>query len=164
MKALVKTFSILVVFLGCMTITSIHSLADKSSDDNGKMQLKTDRIGQDSSLENEFHKETELEKMAPDLFKKQTRAAIETKQLEAEKATRKLEQKLFVQPSETNTALRDTKQTLFSSNYTVQDARASNQDTNEERGLMSKKIIPALIGFVAACCGGVFVMMRKMLE
>jgi len=164
MKELVKTFSILVVFLGCISITSIHSLADTTTDDNGEMKLKTDRIGQDSMLETEFHKETELEKIAPDLFKEQTRAAIETKQSEAKKAAKNLEKNLFVKPSEPSTALSDTKNSLFSTHYTVQYAEASNQNANEEGERMSKRMIPALVGFVAACCGGVFVIMRKILE
>ncbi|ULT57353.1 type VII secretion protein EssA [Neobacillus drentensis] len=161
MKALVKVFSILVLLLGCFPVFSTHSFA---ADDTGKMLLKTDRIGQDSTIGNENHKETELEKVAPELFKEQTRAAINTKQLESEKATENLEQKLFVQPSKPNTALKDTKNTLFSSNYTVQYAEASAQDTKKDGGLISDRIIPALIGLVAACCGGIFVMMRKMLE
>jgi len=161
MMALVKIFSILVFFLGCFTVFSTHSFA---ADDMGKMLLKTDRIGQDSTTGNENHKETELEKVAPDLFNEQTRAAINTKQLESEKATANLEQKLFVQPSEPSTSLKDTKNTLFSNNYTVQYAEVSTQDTKEDGGLISNRIIPALIGLVAACCGGTFVMMRKMLE
>lgn len=164
MKELVKTFSVIVVFLGFFTALSSHSLADTASDDKGEIQLRTDRIGQDPVIGNEFHKETELEKTAPGLFKEQTRAAIQTKQLEAEKATKNLEQKLFVQPSESDTTLRDTKKTLFSSNYTVQNTQSSNQDIIEEGGMMSKRIIPALIALVTACCGGIFVMMRKMLE
>ncbi|WP_160724843.1 type VII secretion protein EssA [Bacillus sp. USDA818B3_A] len=164
MKALVKTFSMLIAFLGWFSIASVHTFAEEPSNNSGKMELKTDRIGQDSAIENEFHKETELEKMAPELFEEQTRASIETKQLEAEKAAKNLEKNLFVQPSEQNTALSDTKNSLFSSNYSVQYAQSAGRDANEEGGQISKRMVPALIGFVAVCCGGVYIMMRKMLE
>ncbi|MEH7107141.1 MULTISPECIES: type VII secretion protein EssA [Bacillaceae] len=164
MKELVKTFSTLIVFLGFCLFLSTSAWAESTTDDNGKMQLKTDRIGQDAAnrekLDQQFNKETELEKMAPDLFEEQTRAVIQTKQSELNQQTKDMEQKLLVEPSSVNTTLNDTKNALFARNYTVQYTNMSNEEQNDGEN----KGLPVLIGFVLASCGGIYVMMRRMLE
>jgi len=163
MKKLVKLFSFLTVLIGISPLFSLHPLAESALDHSGKMRWETDRIGKGAAvrekLENQDYKETELEKMAPDLFKEQTRAAIQTKQIEMEKATKNLEQKLFVKPSESDTSLKEKEKALFSSNYTVQ----SIIKNKHEKSLMNNKMVTVLIGIVVAGCAGIYAMMRKML-
>lgn len=170
MKKLVKPFSVLVVLVGIFTLYSIHPLAETTLDHNGKIRLQTERIGQDEvereKLETQDYKETELEKTAPDLFKEQTRATIKNKISEMEETAGDLEQGLFVTPSEPNTALKDAEKVLFSKDYTVQYTTASNQKNNENNqdGFMNSKTLTAFLGFVVVGCGGIYTMMRKMLE
>ncbi len=170
MKELVKHFSVLLVLAGALMLFSPHPLAETSLDHSGKIRLQTERIGQDAvereKLESQDHKETELEKTAPDLFKEQTRAAIKTKQVENQKKTEELEQGLFVTPSELNTTLKDTEKILFSSDYTVQYTAVPSEGSNENNqdGLISSKTWMAILGCIVVGCGGLFTMMRKMLE
>lgn len=170
MKELMKLFSILAVLAGSLTLTSLQPLADTTLDHSGKIRLQSDRIGQDAAerekLETQDHNETELEKVAPDLFKEQTRAAITDKQVEMERSTEDLEKELFVRPSKPNLALKETEKVLFSSDYTVQYAAAPTTNTTESNqdGTMSSKTLTAFFGMIVLGCGGIFIMMRKMLE
>jgi len=166
MKKLVKLFSFLTVLMGILPLFSLHPLADSTLDHSGKLRWETDRIGKDAAekekLENQNYKETELEKMAPDLFKERTRAAIQTKQIEMEKATKNVEQKLFVNSSESDTSLKEREKALFSSDYTVRSTEKSNKNKLRE-SLMNNKMITVLFGIVVAGCAGIYGMMRKML-
>jgi type VII secretion protein EssA len=170
MKELVKPFSVLAVLIGVFTLCSSQPLAETTLDHSGKIRLQTERIGEDAAerekLENQDYKETELEKKAPYLFKEQTRAAIKTKVLEMEQTTGEVEKGLFVTPSEPNTALKDAEKGLFASGYTVQHTAASDQNNNEKNqdGFMNSKTLTAFLGFVVVGCGGIYTMMRKMLE
>lgn len=171
MKELVKACSFIVIFLlGIFSLFSLHPLAEENLNDSGNMQWKMERIGQDDvereNLASQDYKETELEKIAPDLFKEQTRAMLETKQIEIKETTKKLEQNLFVTPSKPNTTLNDTKRALFSSNYTVQNNAASNENTaeNGQESVVNKKIWIILSGFVLVSFAGIYAMMRKMME
>lgn len=166
MKELLKVCSILVFFTVWMSAIGLPSIyAEGSLDHSGEMRLKTDRIGQDiterEKQDTESQKVTELEKQAPGLFKEQTRAVIEDKQKEMDSTLKGLEQNLFVQPKDSNETLEVSKNTLFSSDYKVQNPQSVNQ---AGQGDSSSKIATALVGFVVACCGGVYFMMRRLLE
>ncbi|MEH7307077.1 type VII secretion protein EssA [Neobacillus drentensis] len=169
MKELVKLFSVIVVFTVFLLMYSLHPLADATLDHSGEIRLQTDRIGQDAvereNLDTQDYQETELEKMAPDLFKEQTQAALKTKQIEMEQSTSDLEQGLFVSPSKPNITLNNVEKVLFSSNYTVQNTTATNQNEpdNNQDGFLNTKIITTFLGMVVIGCGGIFTMMRKML-
>ncbi|MCM3603323.1 type VII secretion protein EssA [Robertmurraya korlensis] len=166
MKEFRKVCSILVFFaVGMWAIGSTSAYAEGSLDHSGEMRLKTDRIGQDTAerekQDTQSQKETELEKQAPGLFKEQTRAVIQEKQKELNHTVKSLEQNLFVQPRDSNETIEISKQTLFSNDYKVQNSPSIHQ---VGQGNSSSKIATGLVGFVLACCGGVYIMMRKMLE
>lgn len=147
------------------SFVSLHPLAETTLDHSGKLRLETDRIGKDPAerekSESKDGKETELEKVAPDLFNEQTRAAIQAKQAEMEKLTKKVKQKLFIKSSGSDTSLKEKEKALFSSDYSVRTAEASNK--NNQASFMSNKIVIALVGILAAGCAGIYVMSRKML-
>ncbi|WP_040205562.1 type VII secretion protein EssA [Neobacillus jeddahensis] len=169
MKELVKLFSSVVFIAGIHTLFSLHPLADTNLDHSGKIRVQSERIGQDAierkSLETQDYKETELEKIAPDLFKEQTRAAIEAKQGEMERSTEVVEQELFTIPRAPNLTIQNTEKVLFSSDYTVQYTAAPTQKTTETNNddLLDSKTLTAFFGMVVLGCGGIFTMMRKML-
>lgn len=169
MKELVNPIRILASLVGFFTLFSSHTLADTDLDHSGKIQLQTERIGQDEEerevTEAQDNKETELEKKAPDLFEEKTRAAIESKKTEMEQTTGKLEQGLFISPNEPNTSLKDTEKNLFASDYTVHDATAPNHEEigNNQNDSMSSKTLSAFLGFIVVGCGGLYSFMRKMM-
>ncbi|MEH7180132.1 type VII secretion protein EssA [Neobacillus vireti] len=165
MKKLVNPFSFFIVCLGMFSFVSLHPLAETTLDHSGKLRLETDRISKEAAErekpESQDNKETVLEKVAPDLFKEQTRAAIQTKQTEMEKSIKKVKQKLFIKPSGSDTSLRDKEKALFASDYSFQSAEASHK--NHKESFMSSKMVVVLIGMVAAGCAGIYVMSRKIL-
>lgn len=166
MKGLRRVCSILIFgTFGLFTIGLPSSHAEGNLDHSGEMRLKTDRIGQDmmerEQQDTHSQKETELEKQAPGLFKEQTRAAIQDKKKELDITVKSLEENLFVQPRASSETLEISKQALFSNDYKVQNSESINQ---ANQGNSSSKMVIALVGIVLACCGGVYIMMRKMLE
>lgn len=169
MRVLVKRSSVIAVSL-IVTLSIFPSLtiAEESPEDTGKLKVKMERIGQnDTDRKNSGtndNKETELDKIAPSLFEEQTRAAIQVKQQELQDTTEQLENVLFVTDSKGNTALMETEETLFTSDYDVEMTVAINQNNNKdnEEESISGNIVAGLSGLVLMGCAGLFLMMRKM--
>lgn len=166
MKELVKVFSFVMVLAGIFPLFPLHSFAGSSPDDNGKLQLKTDRIGETDAerenLQNQEDKETESEKMASELFTEQTRTAIQSKQAEREKTRRNLEEKLFTMPIEVDVSVKDMEKLLFSSDYTVPSTATTNHQ-NKQKSFTAKQMAGVLIGCAAAGLAGIYMMARKMM-
>jgi len=168
MKELVRLFSVIAVLAGFLLMFSLQPLADETLDHSGKIRLQTDRIGQDAvdrkTLDTQDYQETELERLAPDLFKEQTQAALKTKQIELEQSTSDLQQGLFVTPSKSYITLKQTESALFSSDYSVQynTASAQNELDDQHDGFLNTKTITTFLGMVVIGCGGLLTMMRKM--
>ncbi len=164
MKVLLKRVSLLTVcFVYClMSGLPFHTAAEDSSENSGKMQLKIDRIGKDEAQVYE-NTETELEKKFPHLFKEETNSIIKSKQTESEELVEKLEHSLFTMEGEADKTLKDTKESLFNTDYTA--PKTSANDVQEEEGnAISKALYIGLTGLAAVLCGGIYVMMRKLVD
>jgi len=169
MKALVKLYSMAVILIiGLLAFLTLPAYAANDLNHTGDLRLKTDRISQSNEdrqkMDSTDNKETELDKIAPDLFKEQTRDAIRLKKKELANTTKTVEEKLFVSPNNHYVTMKDTEKTLFPINYNVQTATDVNQDNNETpkgSSLMGKKAMASLFGLVLIICGGIFAMMRK---
>lgn len=171
MKESVKRYSLYFAFLFVIfTLSSIHALAASSLDHSGKMRIKIERISQDDAerkkLESQDQKETELEKVAPDLFKKQTMKTIQKKQAEQKEKEQKMKHILFTVKSKPNDTLKNMQKELFSSRYSAQynDTALTEDDKESGSGLVSKKTFSVLFGFVFVICGGIYFMMTKMMR
>ncbi|MGE6260582.1 type VII secretion protein EssA [Heyndrickxia sporothermodurans] len=169
MKGLMKHISILTIALiGGLSFYSLQTNAEEGLDDTGKIQFKIDRIGQEDTerekLESQNYKETELEKIAPGLFKEQTRAVIETKQKEMNDELKQLEKNLFKTPIKVNTT-NDLKRVLFSDKISIPNEEhvSLNKHIDEESGGISIEILITLIGFAMVMCLGIYILMRKLL-
>jgi type VII secretion protein EssA len=72
---------------------------------------------------------------------------------------------LFITERENDITMKETVKTLFTSDYTVPKASIANYDTNEgDSGIMGNTLFSSLIGMVVLLCGGIFAVMRKMVE
>lgn len=164
MKVLLRRVSLLTVCFICFLIFSISSNieAEDSSENSGKMQLKIDRIGKDEEQEYK-NIETELEKKFPNLFKEETRALIKSKQTEEEELAEELEQSLFTMEGEADNTLKDTKESLFNTDYTAPKASANNVH-EEEGNAISKALYLGLTGLATVLCGGIYIMIRKWVD
>ncbi|QUW20791.1 type VII secretion protein EssA [Sporosarcina sp. Marseille-Q4063] len=166
MKGLLKHCSIVIALsIAFLTMLSYQVSADDPSSPSGKLQLKTDRIGQDRKTKPQVDKKTELENSFPDLFKEETQAVIEAKQKELRQENEDLKQMLFKTENEKDITIEETMKTLFTSDYTAPKASVANDDTNEgDGGIMGNTLFSSLIGMVVLLCGGIFAVMRKMVE
>jgi len=170
MKELVKRYSVVsILIFGLLTFLTLPVYATNDLNHSGELRLKTDRISQSEEdrqkMDSNDNKETELDKIAPDLFKEQTRDAIQSKKKELENTTKTVEKTLFVFPNNHYVTMKDTEKTLFLKNYNVQTATEVNQEINENpegNSLIGKKTMASLFGVVLIICGGIFAMMRKM--
>lgn len=167
MKGLPKQTSLLlVVFLGFTFISSFPTKAEETLKHDGKLRFKQERIGEKGSVsgnETSANLETELEKIAPDLFKEQTKEKIKTKQTELIETHEQLEKHLFIQPHEENVVLKETESALFANDY-VTPKIASEEQTQTQRsegGLTSTPIFASLVGIALVICGGIYAFIRK---
>lgn len=164
MKGLLKHVSIFVLLIVFLLIP-LQVSAENGSNPSGKLRLQTERIGQNGQSETQVDKQTELEKRAPNLFKEETRNTIEEKQKELKAETDKLEQRLFMTNQVSDTTMKNTKQALFASDYTVPKTVIVSGDLEmNNEGVMNNTLLSSLIGMVVLLCGGIFTFMRKMVE
>ena len=166
MKGLLKHCSIFVVLLiGFQAMMPFQVSAEDTTNPTGKMRLQTDRIGQDEKSNTQADKKTELENSLPHLFKDETKAIIDEKQKELVEENDDLKNMLFVTEQENDITMKETMKTLFASDYTVPTASVANDDINERNsGIMGNTLFSSLIGMVVLLCGGIFAVMRKMVE
>lgn len=160
----------LLLSISLLTWSPLPTMAEGDLEHSGKLQLKLERIGQngreDEDTEAEADKETELDKRVPDLFKEQTRAAIQTKQKEQEDMIDTLQQSLFTWSSEHDATVKETEEALFANDYTAPIIIAAGGDSEGENsgGLRDGSIFAVLFSLGIAFCGGIYAMMRKVLE
>lgn len=148
---------------------SVSAKAEETLKHSGKLQFKQERIGRDdqSSLgEVSAQMETELEKVAPDLFKEETALSIKEKQTKTIESQNNLENMLFIQQGIENTVLEDTETSLFATDYTAPQNRAQEDSiqASDSEGKMGTMILSSLIGVALAICGGIYAFMRKAFE
>ncbi|WP_449354462.1 type VII secretion protein EssA [Virgibacillus natechei] len=163
MKVLLKRISLLSVCLigMLMFMTPFLAVAEDNAENNGKMELKLDRIGEDGT-QNYQNTETEMEKRFPHLFKEEVDSAIESKQTEVENSVEELEQSLFTMDEDAgDTVVQDTKSALFNEDYTApQTASNDNQEEEGNSGLGNALYI-GFAGLASVLCIGVYVMFQR---
>ena len=153
------------LLIGFFSLMPFQVSAEDTTNPTGKMRLQTERIGQDGKSNTQVDKKTELENSLPDLFKEETKAVIEKKQKELGQETDDLKKMLFVTEQEEDITIKETMKTLFASDYTVPKASVANNDIKEsDSGIMGNTLFSSLIGMVVLLCGGLFAVMRKMVE
>lgn len=165
MKDLRNHLSVFVVCMCFLIAVPIQASAEDKSSPTGKLRIQTERIIQGEKSETQSRKETELEERAPNLFEKETYTIIQSKQKELASEQEKLEQLLFVTPQVQDFTLKDTKESLFASDYIAPKTINSNSEIADGNdGMAHNTLLYILLGMVVLICGGVFVSMRKMEE
>lgn len=158
MKRLLKHASLLSLFICLFFTFPLQVFGEGTTNSDGKMRFKMERIGGKEGVQS--HKETELEKIAPDLFKEETKETIEKKQSEIKNEVEHLEEILFTTTKVTDSSMQETKKILFSNDYETPKSIAAEDDGNKE-GTTSNVILYSAIGVVVLLCGGIFTYMQK---
>lgn len=145
---------------------STYAFAEENKDQKGKMHLKTERISesQKEELKQEDYKETELDKIAPDLFNEQNRAVIESKKKEIQEYKGNLKDRLFMTTSSKKITTEDMRWGLFPNKYSIEEGTVTAQNKtikSEEKAMSIGKLVP-LFALVFMILIGIYLMMRKM--
>lgn len=162
MKVLQKRISFFVFCLiGLLLFTPFLAAAEDDADNNGKMDLKINRIGGDGAQHYQ-NTETEKEKRFPNLFSEETEAAIESKQTEAEELMEELEESLFITDTgSADTVVQDTKKVLFTDDYTAPQTASSDSQGEEGNDGLSTALYIGFAGVVSILCVGLYTMFQR---
>ncbi|MEN2768992.1 type VII secretion protein EssA [Ornithinibacillus xuwenensis] len=158
-KRVLLCSSILLILGGNAHLVS----AESSSNDRGNLEFKIDRIEKGNETDKEI-RETELEKVFPTLFTEEIESNIQAKQIEEEQSLEELEQSLFSMETESYETLEDIKQTLFTEEYSASASTTVQEQEDRKQSGWGTPIIAVFIGFALLLCGGVYVLMRKLLD
>jgi type VII secretion protein EssA len=158
-----RTSLIAALLLGIFPVFSLNAYGENATNNNGELRVKIERIGGDEidleNLDPQDVEETELEKVAPGLFKEQTGAAIQSQQKEFNNAAQEFKESLFVSPVHQNTFIEDTGNALFSSDYEVEHYGAVGGNRREKS--ISIGVLAATFGLVFIICGGLYFVIRR---
>ncbi|WP_018664839.1 type VII secretion protein EssA [Heyndrickxia acidiproducens] len=152
--------------LAALFLYAVPSFAAGSLDNSGKLKIEADRIGEDNSESDAGQSETEQERIAPDLFKNQTRSAIREKQQESQAARKNLQKEIFSGgslPDAEQTSMAKIKESLFSESYSSNPAVAnapSRQEKQQENG-GDHLLAGSIVGIACILGGGIYAAMRR---
>ncbi|MBC1375904.1 type VII secretion protein EssA [Listeria farberi] len=169
MKIKVGTLLILICFIFSPNILAAES--DSYLENNGKMDIKTDRLqktDEEKKKELEEMEETELDKNGLPLFTDEWDKKV-AKQKEAEKAEyERIKDSLFEEEPTSGETVKLTKEKLFSGNY---EATSTNETTmtttnteDETKKTKQKTVGGAIAGTLLALAGGIYVAARNVFE
>ncbi len=153
--------------IASLFIASFPADAEETLQQKGKLRFKHERISERDFLtgqEASANMETELEKIAPDLFHESTKETIEMKQTEKIEEQAELERNLFLQPHEENVVLKETEAALFASDYAAPKMALGEQDVSSGSDSASTSILASLAGVALAICGGIYAFLRRAFE
>ncbi|BAC13269.1 hypothetical protein [Oceanobacillus iheyensis HTE831] len=137
--------------------------ADTGSEKDGSMQMQIDRIIKDKDEKNEL-RETELERLFPSLFTTETSEEINEKVNAEEDKIEDIEQNLFSEDVEGNVAIQEVKDSLFQSDYESVAASSGNAEEESTSSSSSNIILMTFAGIAVALCGGLYVLMQRLLD
>ncbi|MFD1335871.1 type VII secretion protein EssA [Oceanobacillus iheyensis] len=137
--------------------------ADTGSEKDGSMQMQIDRIIKDKDEKNEL-RETELERLFPSLFTTETSEEINEKVNAEEDKIEDIEQNLFSEGVEGNVAIQEVKDSLFQSDYESVAASSNNEEEESSSSSSSNIILMTFAGIAVALCGGLYVLMQRLLD
>lgn len=141
---------------------ALHAMPAFASDNlehSGKLQIESGRIGDSSGDQQEV--ETAQEKIAPDLFKKQTVETVKAKQQAEAKIGKQLKKTLFTEKTGTKqTTAAKVASSLFSKDYKT-DAADRPEIKNKQEGGHVGIFAGSLFGAVCLVAGGAYAALRK---
>ncbi|AEH52955.1 type VII secretion protein EssA [Heyndrickxia coagulans] len=141
---------------------ALHAMPAFASDNlehSGKLQIESGRIGESSGDQQEV--ETAQEKIAPDLFKKQTVETVKAKQQAEAKIGKQLKKTLFTEKTGTKqTTAAKMASSLFSKDYKT-DAADRPEIKNKQEGGHVGIFAGSLFGAVCLVAGGAYAVLRK---
>lgn len=161
-KRLANFIVLLCISLLVLVCLPVSAMANEEK--RGNMQIKTDRIikgqNQDTNL-----RETELERVFPELFTDETKEKIVNKENKNERTLDELEQSIFSNDRVANSTVEDVKDVLFTEEYTtVASSRNHVQEESSSGNGLSNTLMVVFSGAGLLLFGGLYVAMRSMLD
>lgn len=147
------------VLFAAFAFHTVPVFASDSLDPNGKLQVESGRIGESGGGQQDA--ETAQEKIAPDLFKKQTVETVKAKQQAEVKTGKQLKKTLFTEKTgEEQTTTAKVTLFLFSKEYKT-DAADRPEMKNKQEGGHAGILAGSLFGVVCLMAGGAYAVLRK---
>ena len=157
-----KFILLLCISLLVLVFTPVSAMADNEK--RGELQFKIDRIieGNDEGTE---LRETGLERTFPTLFTEDVQMRIEATEQENQERREGLEESIFSADLEANSTEDDVKDALFTEDYTVVASGGSQaQEENSSSSSLNNTILAVFSGLGILLFGGLYVMMRSLLD
>ncbi|MFP7493391.1 type VII secretion protein EssA [Terribacillus saccharophilus] len=149
---------ILLILLPGEVSAAIHSSEES---ERGSLELQIDRIqGKDRQTDN---RETEKEKVYPDLFEAETSEELQQKAANKREELNSLQDEVFTLDIDKSTQMQEVQDKLFTPDYESEAASAQQADNTEEEE-SSKVVLGFLIGTALVLCVGMYMLMRKLLD
>lgn len=156
--------SIILLFIGVLVLGLLAVPAAAEEEGRGGLKINPDRIIKGQN-ENTDLRETELEKVFPELFTDETKETIEETELQQKSKLEELEQSIFSYELEGNTVVQEVKDDLFTAEYTVAQSGGNHiqEDASSGSGA-SNTLLAVFTGFGIVLFVGLYAAMRTMLD
>lgn len=152
-----------ILFTLCFLFLPAFSIQAEEGDKNaGELEIKVNRITDDSA--NQSNTETELDKTFPDLFEEETTEIIKQTQEQKEQDIEKLRKQLFSGGVNEYSILQETKDLLFTPEYTASEAASGDQPEDDQYSMANQLLVAGLVSLVIAALGGCFALVRKLAD
>ncbi|SDM26214.1 type VII secretion protein EssA [Sediminibacillus halophilus] len=165
MKATQKLGKHSLFLAAALLVLTTYAAPAVYAESDGSLKMKVDRIKQEKK-ENQSNKETELDKVFPELFEEETFTAIKQVEEESNQSMEALEEELFTMEEEPVTTLHATRDVLFEETYSVTastTADADEKQADEESSGVGNTVLMALTGAGLLLSGGLYIMMQRTL-
>lgn len=150
------------MFICLFVALPIRGAADSYLDDNGKMEMKVDRVEKTDEEKQNIEKEkTELDRQSIDLFKPATENEIKEKKKKEQEELDTLYNSLFLDESKASDVT-NTLESLFHEGYEAeQGPNEANYDDSTTGETNGKMLAGLLIAGVVLICIGIYTILRK---
>lgn len=161
-KKLAKSLLLLIIALLVLGFWSVPAAADE--EERGGLRINTDRIIKGQQEPTEL-RETELERVFPQLFTDETKEVIKEKELENKSELEQLEESIFFHELEGNTAVQDVKDALFAPEYEVAQTGGNQIQEDPSSGSgVSNTLLAVFTGLGAVLLFGLYAAMRNLVD
>lgn len=134
--------------------------AEEHEKNSGELEIKINRITEDrKNIEN---KETELERIFPELFEAETAEKIEQAKEAQKQDMLDLKEELFLGEQKEYSFLEETKDLLFTPEYDVVESYTAVDTDEQHSNWANRLLITGIVVFVCAVLGGCFALVRKL--
>ncbi|ENH96302.1 hypothetical protein J416_11537 [Gracilibacillus halophilus YIM-C55.5] len=146
-----------------LLLMPVQASAEESNEQNGEMNWKVDRIIE-KNKQQQNDQETELETRFPELFKDETAEKIASVKQKNQASLDQLENGLFSMEMDRDTTIKETKESLFATDYEAPKTASTSNEENSNDSMFSTLLMIGLVGVVCVISGGIYVLYQRLID